>query len=89
MPSDLQTTEDWQLAARPLATSLRIYPERTYRIGMRSALMDAATLCDLIAEQITLSGRSSKDRRASAAVAKRCGDAIMAMREKVDVSNAD
>ena len=78
--------DDWKLAARPLATSLRLYPERPFRVGMRSAMMDAATLCDLIAEQIEASGRTSKDRRAAAAVAKRCGDAIMAMRDQVSVS---
>lgn len=78
-------SDDWQLADAPLSTSLRMYPERNYRVGMRSGMMDAATLCDLIAEHIGLTGGKNRRTRDAMAVAKRCGDAISAMRDKVSV----
>lgn len=80
-------SDDWQLAAAPLATSLRMYVSYDHRVGMRSGMMDAATLCDLISREILASGRPSKQRRAAAAVALRCGDAIEAMRAEVAVDD--
>lgn len=77
--------DDWQLAAAPLATLLRMYETRDYRVGMRSGMMDAAALCDLIAEDIRTKGGKNKATREAMAVAKRCGDAIAAMRDEVAV----
>lgn len=78
--------DDWQLAAAPLATSLRMYVHPEERVGMRSGMMDAAHLCDLIAKEILMSGRKSRMREAMAAVATRCGNAIESMRKEVKVS---
>jgi hypothetical protein len=56
---------------------------------MRGALGDAAALCDALARDIATEnsprGRVTKLGRKLEAIAKRCGDAIWAMREKVDV----
>ena len=81
----MAASDDWQLGAAPLAASLQMYPQRDRRVGMRSGMNDAAVLCDLIAGQILQSGRKSRRRSELAAVAKRCGDAIDAMRDQVDV----
>lgn len=84
MPDD-QTAGDWQLADACLACSLELYPDRERRVGMRSGMMDAAHLCDLIAKDIWLGKRRSRKRDAMMAVAKRCGDAIEAMRARVEI----
>jgi hypothetical protein len=88
MTTDHQTTDDWRLADACLAISLAMYEGRDLRVGMRSGMMDAAHLCDLIAEDIRKAGRDSKLRTAMIAVAERCGDAIEAMRKQVGVPHA-
>lgn len=89
MPNDRnQTTEcgdDWQLADACVVRSLGMYQQPEHRVGMRSGMMDAAHLCDLIAKQIEYGGRKSKERDAMVALAKRCGDAIEYMRKTVEV----
>lgn len=82
--SSVTKTTDADLASAPLSTSLRLYPSRLERAAMRSGMMDAAALCDLIAAEVGR-GRPSKRRAELAAVAARCGDAIEAMRERVGV----
>lgn len=69
----------------PLATSLRLYPERDKRVGMRSAMNDAAAACDLIAESIRRGGRPSKRRAEMVAVAERCAATIAGLRDMVGV----
>jgi len=76
---------DTTLAATTITASLEMYTTRDHRVGMRSALMDAAHLCDAIAADISKTGRKSMRRDQLVAVAKRCGDAIEAMRELVEV----
>lgn len=87
MSTDPQTTggDDWQLADACVVRSLELYPDRQRRVGMRSGMMDAAHLCDLIAKEIETSRRRSKERDALVALAKRCGDAIEYMRRTVEV----
>ena len=77
--------DDARLSEGLLETSLRMYPERAYRVGMRSGMMDAATVCDMIAAQIARTGGKNQRTRDAMALAKRCGDAIMAMRDGVEV----
>jgi hypothetical protein len=68
-----------------LASSLRIYKSGQERAALRCGLADGTTICDLIATEIEDAGRPSKRRREMVAVAKRCADAIYAMRGKVRV----
>lgn len=77
--------DDWQLADACVVRSLDMYPHHEQRVGMRSGMMDAAHLCDAIAKEIGRGGRRSKHRDALIAVAKRCGDAIEVMRQRVEV----
>ena len=72
MQPEHKTTNDGDLADAPLATSLRLYQGVAERVGMRSGMMDAAALCDLIAADIGRTGRDSRHRRAMVSVAKRC-----------------
>ena len=81
-------TDDRHLVAEQLAISLRLYSKREHRVGMRSGTLDAAAVCDAISTQILSGGRRSRDRTALAAVAKRCADAIEAMRDGIDVPDA-
>jgi hypothetical protein len=59
------------------------YVDPVQRGSVRRGMGDAAHLCDAIASQIASAGRKSKRRDEMVAVAKRCGDAIWAMRELV------
>jgi len=73
-----------------LAPGLRLYMTRDQRAAARGALMDAAGLCDAMADELV-----NQNRKGSwppprlvlqvAAVMKRCGDEIMRMRDRVDV----
>jgi|SRR5712671_2314706 len=80
MKSDPALTND----ERIIAASLNAYRSPEERAAMRGALEDAAHLCDAIAADVsTKRGRTSKQRLKLGYAAKRCGDAIWAMREKV------
>jgi hypothetical protein len=68
-----------------LETSLAMYPDHDFRVGMRSAMMDAAHLCDRIALEIRSGRRKSRARDAEIAIARRCADAIELMRTLVTV----
>lgn len=74
---------------RIMAFSLSAYPTLEHRAAMRGALGDAAGLCDALARDIAAEnssrGRVTKRGQQLEAIAKRCGDAIWAMREKVHV----
>lgn len=74
---------DLDLCRETVAGSLKMYTERDIRVGMRSGMMDAAHLCDAIAEEILGSRRKSRERDALCAAVKRCGDAIENMRNLV------
>lgn len=63
-----------------------IYCPPEARGSIRGGMGDAAHLCDAIAREIAKAGRKSKRRDEMAAVAKRCGDAIWAMRERIGMS---
>jgi hypothetical protein len=76
---------DIEHAEELLETSLRMYPGHDFRVGMRSAMMDAAHLCDRIAGEILASRRKSRMRDAEVAAVRRCADAIDKMRTLVDV----
>jgi hypothetical protein len=77
---------------RLLEVANRIYRDPMQRGSMRGGMGDAAALCDAIARQIviehTYGGRVTKVGRELEAVAKRCADAIRAMREQVKVLDA-
>lgn len=75
-----------------VASSTRIYRDPDTRTGIRCGLGDAAGLCDALEKQIMEEyrgrggrGATTKEGRALAAVAKRCGDEIWAMRDMVKV----
>jgi len=74
---------------RIMRWSLNSYRTREHRAAMRGALGDAAVLCDALARDIAAEnssrGRQTKRGQQLEAIAKRCGDAIWAMREKVSV----
>lgn len=77
---------DTPLDEQIMRASLDAYQSREQRAAMRGALSDAAHLCDALAAEISMKrGRTSKKRLELAFAAKRCGDAIWAMREKVNV----
>lgn len=66
------------------------YAMKTYPDGfapLRCGIGDAATLCDVLAEEIKAQdmsrGHIKKRAQEDAALVKRCGDLIWAMREKV------
>ena len=76
-----------------LKSSLAAHPERENRAALRCGLGDAATICDLIAKRLLEEhkgyggrGPTTKLGREMAAVAKRCGDEIWALRDKVSVA---
>jgi len=78
--------------ARILNMALDGYKSRNERAALRCALGDAAALCDGIARDIAAENRGRNSKGAVTklglkleAIAKRCGDAILAMREKIDV----
>ena len=75
-------TEETPIDEQIMASSLRTYTTREQRAAMRGALSDAAHLCDAIAKQIMGPMSTRYQRRR---IAKRCGDAIWAMRDKVTV----
>lgn len=72
-----------------LPRALKMYPTHNERAAMRGALGDAAALCDALATQIghdnRARGRITKQGLALAAAVTRAGNAIWAMREKIDV----
>jgi hypothetical protein len=77
-------------ADKILASSLQSYKTREERAALRCALGDAAALCDAInrdirAEHKTKREAISKRGLELSEVARKCGDAIWAMREKIDV----
>jgi hypothetical protein len=83
------------LDERIMRMSLNAYQTREQRVAMRGALSDAAHLCDALAKQIEASnpgrgkGKVSSLGRYSADVVRNCGNAIWAMREKVQVRDGD
>lgn len=82
--SDTIPSEDKPIDEQIMRMSLDSYRTREQRVAMRGALSDAAHLCDAIAKQIMGPHVSRESRRA---IAKRCGDAIWAMRKKIEVPN--
>jgi len=79
---------------RMVELSKKTYTEDGERAALRCALGDAAAMCDGIARDIAAentmrgAGRTVTKRGLELeAVAKRCGDAIWAMREKISVTN--
>lgn len=75
---------------RILSLSLKTYALRNERAALRCGLIDAAGLCDALAtvirhENRMRGGKITKRGQMLAMVATRAADAIMAMREKVEV----
>ena len=64
---------------------MRIYAAPNERAAVRGGMMDAATLCDTLADHVEHTGRPSKQRAAIATALRQAGDAIMAMRQMVEV----
>jgi hypothetical protein len=84
-------THDEQVA-HLLNMALDGYKTAGERAALRCALGDAAAICDGLARVIAAENRGRGGKGAVTkrgleleAVAKRCGDAIWAMREKIDV----
>jgi hypothetical protein len=82
-------------AKKLIGVSMRAYTERQERAAMRCAMGDAAALCDAIAREMAARSRGRGGKGAVTkqglileAVAKRCADAIWAMREMIDVPSA-
>jgi hypothetical protein len=76
------------LAKAMVSATVRVYVSRDERAAIRCALGDAAHLCDAIVADIlketaTKHGKETERGRQLAAIAKRCGDAIWAMRDDV------
>ena len=82
----LDTTEYDALIASCLGRIDRMKFSPDQRVGVRCGLGDAAAVCDMIAKEIAGAGRPSRLRNESAAVAKRCADAIMAYYQLVRVN---
>ena len=87
-------TAELDRRARMLDVAMRCYQSRDERAAMRGALGDGAGLCDAIVHDILAEhrGRSgkgppTKQGRELAAIAKRCGDALWAMREAIRVTD--
>jgi ribosomal protein L7/L12 len=80
---------DWEFADACVARSLDMYKDPELRVGMRSGMMDAAHLCEMIAADIKKQRRPSKERSALIALATRCADAIEYMRRTVEVPRPD
>jgi hypothetical protein len=77
-------------ADKILASTLAGYKTHAERVALRCALGDAATICDQIARDIraenkTRGGTTTKRGLELSDIAKKCGDDIWAMREKIDV----
>lgn len=68
-----------------LEASLRLYQTAEHRIGMRSALADAAGICDQMANEITAKRRTTLMQREIAAALRAAGDAIWKAREAVEI----
>ena len=73
-----------------LAPGLRLYQSRDQRVATRGALMDAAGLCDKMADELIAQNRKGKRAPAKrvlqmAATFQRCGDEIMRMRDRIKV----
>lgn len=78
---------------RWLAHAMSAYSTSEGRAALRCALGDAAALCDGIARDIAAENRGRGGKGAVTkcgleleAIAKRCGDAIWAMREKIEAA---
>jgi hypothetical protein len=78
--------------AHMLNMALDGYKTARERAALRCALGDAAALCDGIAREIAAENRGRKGKGSVTklglqleAIAKRCGDEIWAMRERIDV----
>jgi hypothetical protein len=76
-----------------LKSALSAHPERENRAALRCGLGDGATVCDLIAKRLLEEhrgrggkGATTKLGRELAAIAKRCGDEIWALRERVSLT---
>lgn len=81
-------------AGKMIESATSMYRSRSERVAMRSGIGDAAGLCDAIAKQIMEehrgrggTGPTRKHGRELAAIAKRCGDEIWAMREMVKLDD--
>lgn len=85
---DPRLERDMHTARQLVETATNCHPHRAARVGMRSGMGDASALCDAIAADLVRGMRPSKRRDALVAVAKRCGDAIFAMRDLVEVPDA-
>lgn len=93
MPSDTPrrpaSLAEAEIVQQLLKGTLLVYKEHGERAALRCALGDAAHLCDAIARQIEAANPGRKRGSVSgpgvelAAVAKRCGDTIWAMRDKI------
>lgn len=80
--------------AKLMASSTSIYREPEQRVGLRCGLGDAAALCDALEQAILEESRGhngkgppTKRGRELAAIDKRCGDEIWAMRNMVKVND--
>jgi len=79
---------------RVLSMSLRSYTTRGERAAMRGGLIDAASLCDRMADEIIAQNRHGSRAPKKlvlqmAAAFKRCGDEIQRMRDRVTVPTED
>lgn len=78
------------IAEKMVVHSTKIYATRVERAALRCALGDAAHLCDAIMREIASEwkgrgGVTKKRGQELAEIAKRCGDEIWKMREKIEV----
>ncbi len=92
MTNETRERPKLQVVTGLLGPSLTTYTSRTERAALRSALGDAAGLCDWIARDIVQEhrgnhgkGATTKRGRELEAVAKRCADAIWALRDHIKV----
>lgn len=93
-PNRSPKTHDEQVAYL-LNMALDGYKTPGERAALRCALGDAASICDGLARVIAAESRGRGGKGAVTkrgleleAVAKRCGDAIWAMRERIDVPHS-
>lgn len=75
-----------------LRLGLEVHQSRDQRAAARGALMDAATLCDVLASEFIAQHKIGHGNRAPSKMAqeisaafKRAGDEIMRMRDRVSV----
>lgn len=85
---DPRLARDMDTAKALVEIATRVHPHRASLIGMRSGMGDAAALCDAIAGDMLKGMKPGRRRDEAMAVAKRCGDAIFAMRDLVEVPHA-